>query len=107
MSEQGVGSPYEVRCPRCNVTFPVETRTCIHCGGPTGASGAHSIRNLAQSAIGIEESVPNLPRTGPAPVDVEGDDGPPSIIRSILNSMGSLVWIVLLVVFSLARNCAE
>lgn len=33
------GSPYEVRCPRCDVSFPVETRICIHCGGPTGQPG--------------------------------------------------------------------
>lgn len=32
-------SPYEVRCPRCDVSFPVGTRTCLHCGGPTGEAG--------------------------------------------------------------------
>jgi ribosomal protein L37E len=23
----------EVYCPRCSVSFPVGTRTCLHCGG--------------------------------------------------------------------------
>ncbi len=32
-------SPYEVRCPRCDVSFPVGTRTCLHCGGPNGKPG--------------------------------------------------------------------
>ena len=32
-------SPYEVRCARCDVSFPVETRSCLHCGGATGPAG--------------------------------------------------------------------
>ncbi|MGB0619093.1 MAG: hypothetical protein ACPGVZ_06420 [Myxococcota bacterium] len=39
ISPRGKSSPYEVRCPRCDVSFPVETKTCIHCGGPTGEAG--------------------------------------------------------------------
>ena len=27
---------YEVRCLRCNVSFPPGTRRCLHCGGRTG-----------------------------------------------------------------------
>ena len=27
-------TPYEVYCFRCRVTFPVEARRCLHCGGP-------------------------------------------------------------------------
>jgi hypothetical protein len=33
MQPQGPQTPYEVFCPRCRVTFPVGTRSCIHCGG--------------------------------------------------------------------------
>lgn len=35
-------SAFECQCPRCNVTFPIETRKCLHCGGPTGPSGPAS-----------------------------------------------------------------
>lgn len=27
---------YEIRCERCNTSFPPETKRCIHCGGPLG-----------------------------------------------------------------------
>ena len=33
-------SPYEVRCLRCDVSFPVETKVCLHCGGRTSDAGA-------------------------------------------------------------------
>ena len=33
-------SPYEVRCLRCDVSFPVETKVCLHCGGRTSNAGA-------------------------------------------------------------------
>ncbi len=26
---------FEVYCPHCSVSFPVGTRTCLHCGGRT------------------------------------------------------------------------
>jgi hypothetical protein len=31
---EGALTPYEVYCFRCRVTFPVEARQCLHCGGP-------------------------------------------------------------------------
>jgi hypothetical protein len=31
---EGAQTPYEVYCSRCRVTFPVEARRCLHCGGP-------------------------------------------------------------------------
>ena len=30
---EGAQTPYEVYCFRCRVTFPVEARRCLHCGG--------------------------------------------------------------------------
>ena len=38
-SEAENPSPYEVRCLRCDVSFPVEQRKCLHCGGPTSRPG--------------------------------------------------------------------
>lgn len=34
--------PFEARCPRCNVTAPIERRRCLHCGGPTSPSTGSS-----------------------------------------------------------------
>jgi len=33
MPTQGSSAFFEVYCNRCNVTFPVGTRRCLHCGG--------------------------------------------------------------------------
>jgi hypothetical protein len=102
-----VGSPYEVRCPRCNVTFPVETRTCIHCGGPTSASGTHSVHEEEMRPIGIDMSGSAMPRPGERVGDVHEEVEAPSVLRSIVNSLGALLWIALLVIFSLARQCGD
>ena len=32
-------SAFEVWCPRCDVSFPVETKRCVHCGGATTKTG--------------------------------------------------------------------
>ena len=32
-------TPYEVLCHHCNVTFPVGTKRCVHCGGRLGRRG--------------------------------------------------------------------
>ena len=89
------------------MTFPVETRTCIHCGGPTSASGGHAALDLERQAIGLDPVAAPPSRSGPMPVEPEEDAGPSSIFRSILNSLGAVVWIALFVIFSLARQCGE
>ena len=33
MRVPGPENPYEIYCYQCNVTAPVGTRRCIHCGG--------------------------------------------------------------------------
>jgi hypothetical protein len=76
---RGKGSPYEVRCPRCDVSFPVETRRCIHCGGPTAASAATVEPGAFPGpleAIRTGEST-----TQPAPI-AGGEDSPFSWGRS-------------------------
>lgn len=40
---------FEARCPRCDVTAPIERRQCLHCGGPTVPSTATS--SLAARAV--------------------------------------------------------
>ena len=122
-------SPYEVRCPRCDVSFPVETRTCFHCGGPTALPG---IRTAPRSIPVFERPQTPDGRAGDAiepesesPFsfgDAFGDDPygdttadrelpqqdqPPTVVRSILGNLGGLVWVILLIAFSIARSCGE
>jgi len=69
------GSPYEVRCLRCDVSFPVETRRCIHCGGPTSASDA--VVGVGSPSPGALESArasaPSMPPSN-APIGIDSSD---------------------------------
>jgi hypothetical protein len=137
MAELADRSHFEVRCPRCDVSFPVETRTCMHCGGPTSPEGqAISARPI----FGFDSGFDSALSTDSTPTDealVQSGDDPsfdysqagmppgstpesaaldhrdidsetPNVGRSILGSMGSLIWILMLVAFSLSgRVCGE
>jgi hypothetical protein len=122
---------YEVRCPHCDVSFPVETRTCIHCGGKTVA--ASEAPSVSMGALPVFEFDSDFDRSDESPLAfpagestgefdsmqpatasserLEGgevDSEAPSVGRSILGSVGSLVWIALLIAFSLSsRMCGE
>lgn len=116
---RGKSSPYEVRCLRCDVSFPLETRRCIHCGGPISASTSA----IAIDALGppppdpfarggpLEATrpppVPSVPMPPGASDDPVEDQpaGPTSVVGTLLRSFGSLFWIVALVAFSMLRNC--
>lgn len=122
-------SPFEVRCPRCNVTFPVETRKCLHCGGATAPSShslvsadsdsvAFDIRRVDQERLLSGRADPIAPEPdSPFSVTTAAGDGhveefdPPeastSPLRTIFRSLGGLIWIILLIAFSLARDCGE
>jgi len=71
-------TPYEVLCPRCNVTFPVGTKRCIHCGGRVGPSGGpipllvgRPSEAPAEAFPGAEEEEEASPRRSPfSPVAV-------------------------------------
>jgi hypothetical protein len=101
-------SPYEVRCPRCDVTFPVETRTCIHCGEPIGRRDqVHPLESILESGFETEAEspVPIEFRAGPLEGEIEMPDEPSSVGRSLIRSLGGLVWVVVLIAFTIARNC--
>ncbi len=102
-------SPYEVTCHKCDVTFPVGTKVCMHCGGPTSTS---RLQVLNRPPRGGDLAVPATERewvTDEAlPVEVfEGADEAPAKRSSKLRSLVTLVWILLAVGFSLARACNE
>ena len=63
-------SPYEVRCSRCDVTFPIGTRQCIHCGGAISGRGTGGLlENLSDAdfetaddgSISIERTSGEMP----------------------------------------------
>ena len=124
--------PYEVRCPRCDVTFPIQTRVCVHCGGRTAAT---SERFLAPTSAEFEipdDSMGRAPTTV-EPVDetpfifgspgdlgspgdtesgsdefgVEREAQPPGFARTLMRNVGGLIWVLLLIGFSIARSCEQ
>ncbi|MBY0401366.1 hypothetical protein K2X89_13790 [Myxococcota bacterium] len=108
------GTPFEVRCPRCNVSFPVETRRCIHCGGATAASAA--VAGLPVTPGAFEPAAGGVPSPrAPEPIGVGGSDepddasapAPQGVGVTLLKSFGSLFWVIALVAFSFARSCRE
>ena len=119
-------TPYEVRCPRCDVSFPVETRRCIHCGGPTSAAGASSASAVDPAGMppwirtSDEGSGPTGPDdrpgasgAGQAPGAGSADradgpeEAPSSLVSTLLRTFGSLFWVIALVAFSILRSCGE
>ena len=135
MARRAKASAYEVRCPKCDVSFPVGTRTCVHCGGRTGkpvgfvsaenfdpeaqrlAAAARTTdqRSLRYSSAPIEpapESPFSIGESGLGePVendrDLEIPDEPTSIGRMIARSLGGIIWVILLIGFSIARDCGN
>lgn len=138
-------SSYEVRCPRCEVTFPIETRTCFHCGGATGpalvsasdsfadAYGVSDVSDVSDafgnegyeiSDGGFEDGAPRAidvladspfgsaaGQGEPAVLDSDrtapSEEGTPPFAKSLLRSLPSVIWVLLLVGFSLARSCGD
>jgi len=99
---------YEVRCPRCDVSFPVGTRKCIHCGGPTGTvDQAVTLESLLHpSTAPVDEYAdPEFEVPGQEERELEVSDEPSSIGRSLIRSLGGFVWVIVLIGFTLARNC--
>ena len=108
------GSPYEVRCSRCDVSFPIETRRCTHCGGPTATASS-----LPPTGVETGSPLPwNRPQEtsagAPEGVTAAGGGGPEvpeeaptSIGATLLRTFGSLIWVVALVAFSILRSCSE
>lgn len=85
---------YEVHCGSCRVTFPVGTRRCIHCGGPTSASP--------------QPGSPKEPFASPLELPVEEPGGEPAaeLGRRRAVSPMTLVWILLIAGGYLVRACS-
>jgi hypothetical protein len=92
MRASGPQNAYEVYCYQCNVTAPVGTRRCIHCGGSL-SSGAQDPRRAALAAlIGAD-----IREAG------EGPEEPPPSIGSVAPKIA--MWVLLLIGGFLYRFC--
>jgi len=80
-------NPYEVYCRHCNVSFPVGTRVCVHCGQPIGRAAA----------------VPRALLGGPGPLDEDPPDELPT--RSMAFSPMTFVWLLAAVATVIYRSC--
>ncbi len=82
---------HEVRCLQCDVSFPVGTKRCLHCGGRVGA------RKEPPPARGrilfdVEEAE-------------EADESP--VPRPIIRKTVASIWLLLALAASLYRVCAS
>jgi hypothetical protein len=95
MDRSGSGIPYEVYCNRCGVTFPVGTRRCVHCGGPTSRQRG----GRAEGPLRIE--LAELPGFEPEP-GLEEEEVIPR--RRVLSPI-ALLWVALAVSMTVYRAC--
>ena len=132
---------YEVRCPRCDVSFPAETRTCFHCGGPTGQASFFEGDGPEATLVSSHATSSDYGTSGPTTADAYGSvqsntpiepaaespfslggvfeddrtgdreletDAPArSMLGSLVQSLGGIIWVLLLIGFSLARSCSD
>ena len=85
----GPQTPFEVYCYDCKVTFPLETRRCIHCGRPIGGSP------LMRSAAPIN----------PGAADPDELELPGQV--SVRKLGGMSLWVLLAIGAAISRFCAE
>jgi hypothetical protein len=85
-SRVGPQTPYEVYCYECRVTFPVGTRSCVHCGRPIGAPpGVRLPSPLVPAGDGVEA---------------------PDTLSSVRRLGGLSLWVLLALGAALSRLCA-
>lgn len=91
---------YEVRCPSCQVTFPVGTRHCMHCGGRTEAPSA---REREADVELVRQQLPSGPLdlgNGRGGEEAAGDESPSRWSRGI-----GLLWVAIVLAVSAYRAC--
>lgn len=88
----GALTPYEVYCFHCRVTFPVEARRCLHCGGRLFARGE-------RAGAGAETAPGPLV---PQPAGEDADEGPVQMVRRF---GGLAIWALVALSAVLANLC--
>ena len=102
---------FELRCHRCDVSFPIGTKRCMYCGEKPSAGPPqiqfHDLHEVEEhaGAVVAEGSHPEVARPE---VAVEEDEAEPEVTlrRALPRVAMSLVWVILLVVVSIYRACA-
>ncbi|HTY18482.1 MAG TPA: hypothetical protein VMH82_12215 [Myxococcota bacterium] len=87
---------FEAWCPRCQVSCPPETRSCLHCGGRVVPS-RDPVDGPAEAAARVES--PGSPADDAAPVSRPG-------LRSLRIGIAAL-WVIVALAGSLLRHCAQ
>ncbi len=115
---------YEVWCHSCNVTFPPETRRCIHCGQPVRPErpARRGLRRASTpewnvgemdfrdpSAGGPPVPIEARPVTGPvaSPAEVPLEESEEPVRRSLLRAGMTVLWMVLLAAGYAWRACSQ
>jgi hypothetical protein len=116
-------SQYEVWCPSCEVSFPVGTKSCIHCGARTVADRPPKSARLspryasAKDQRGFSERFEHDPESSitgvvsaaefePLAQSSEEEEQQESPRRRGLRAGMSVIWMVLLAAGYLWQNCA-
>ncbi len=91
-------SPFEVYCQRCRVTFPINAKRCLHCGGRL--SNTRSVPPIV-----FEPSMqPSMQPSMPPPLDLP-DEETPRRTRGI--SPISILWIAVALAVGVQRACSS
>lgn len=93
--ETAAPAPFETRCPRCGVSYPVETRRCIHCGGPTARAA-----EVAPPGARLRRG-----SGAPPPAAEPGEEETAELQRTGLARAMGVLWLVLAIAASLYRAC--
>lgn len=94
MQDEPAENPYEVRCHHCQVTFPVGTRQCVHCGERLGRGRRRF----------VPTPDPEMPwDLGEVEEQAAAEATPP---RSRFFSPFTLIWLIAAIGLSIQRACA-
>lgn len=87
---------YEVRCPQCDVSFPIGTRRCLHCGGATVKPGVAVQMRTAGLRMPLGAA---LPRSEDEPEEDE------ALVRRGPRRL-TVLWVLIVLAASIYRSCA-
>lgn len=99
---------YEVRCYECDVSFPIGTKRCIHCGNRVGVPrlmmGQLTGGSLAD--YGQPGEVSEMDSAPVRPIDFAEEEETEPRGSSVFRVLGNLSWVILFVAITAYRQCA-
>lgn len=96
---------YEVRCHRCDVSFPLGTKRCFHCGGRTGDASFEAL-----TLRGDDGASPEVRASAEPSIEERANEADDELRRAggagrLARSGTALVWILILAASFLTRLC--